>query len=85
MDLSERPDQDAQGLYVELNKAMASYDLKAVSRAMRDFAGKLHIETVWGRSVYHIQVRSDHRVFARMEHKRRLVQSVSARAEQLPC
>jgi hypothetical protein len=39
MDLSERPDQDAQGLYVQLNKAMASHDMKAVSRAMRDFAG----------------------------------------------
>jgi len=69
MDLSERPDQDAQGLYVQLNKAMASHDMKAVSRAMRDFAGKLHIETVWGRSVYHIQERSDHRVFARMEQR----------------
>src|SRR4030066_2152833 len=39
MDLSERPDQEAQGLYVQLNKAMASHDMKAVSRAMKDFAG----------------------------------------------
>jgi hypothetical protein len=39
MDLNERPDQDAQGLYLQLNKAMASHDMKAVSRAMRDFAG----------------------------------------------
>jgi hypothetical protein len=39
MDLNERTDRESQGLYLQLNKAMASHDMKAVSRAMRDFAG----------------------------------------------
>ncbi|MCE8425958.1 MAG: hypothetical protein J5U17_09310 [Candidatus Methanoperedens sp.] len=39
MDLNEKTDRDAQGLYLQLNKAMANHDMKAVSRAMRDFAG----------------------------------------------
>ena len=39
MNLNERTDRDAQGLYLQLNKAMASHDMRAVYRAMRDFAG----------------------------------------------
>jgi len=64
MDLSERPDQDAQGLYVQLNKAMASHDMKAVSRAMSDFAGigySIQIMTAyrkeWRKAGDHIDVR----------------------------